>query len=407
MGEKLINEMETKMKDMEKNPNTLSDVQVQTDIIRDFRKVLEHVKGYAAKTDRLMDAWFTHNNMVNALEMKRNNGLLPNNTPVFSTNKKAANFVKYLGEIAANPNYRRKAVHGINEGVDAEGKYALIDEYSTDILRIIPKISRVRQYIKVVPLSTLVHHWRTITNNLTANWIAEGGVMQPQKPEWGTMSVSPAKMYLFIPYSSEWAQDTFVSNIGNYLGMLVAEAFAKEEERIIHFGDIVGNGDPFDGVMVDANVNEYTLGAGNTLFTHITFEDLLRLTEEVVDDVYEEGRFIMHRTMLNILQAITDTPGQYIFRNPADGGISGTMWGYPYTLHNQYPTRSDSAADTAALAYCAWQYVVLGEAGGLRVDVSEHHYFDTDETVIRYTRREGLMKVFPDKTMARLVTAAA
>jgi len=179
---------------------------------------------------------------------------------------------------------------------------------------------------------------------------------------------------------------------------LFAHALAKEEDRVMFTGNLIGGvaGDPFNGVLYDPGVKTFTLPTGMNAFTKVTADDLADVIASQPAALVDGAEFYFHRTILNVLRKLKDKNDNYIWAQPTADGQPGTLWGYPYNLCELMPSVTASGASKPFIFFGNLKHYYIGDRQQLTVARSEHVGFAQDKVFLRILQREGLAYAIPE-----------
>lgn len=312
--------------------------------------------------------------------------------------KSAANFALMMKHVFLKDT---ESLKQMTEGVDADGGHLVPTEFRATLVRLIEAFGMIRRRATIIPMNREELYLPKLTSGVTVYWPGEASAITPSKPGFDRVTLNAKKMAALVPVSGELLEDSAIA-IGNLLATLFAEAMAAEEDRVGLVGS-TGGGDPFDGVMADATVQELVMtGAA---FADMDADDLLDLTAKVASSALSGSGYVMHRTVFDHVRKLKDTTGGYIYSQPS-AGQPGTIWGYPYELTDTMPSMADTAVDTSFLIFGNFRHFYFGDRRQMSVAQSIHAGFTEDITYIRALQRLA-MSIAIGTAFAKLTTAAA
>lgn len=316
----------------------------------------------------------------------------------WASEKSAQNFALLMKHVFLKDTDTLKQM---TEGVDADGGHLVPTEFRAVLVRLIEVFGLVRRKATIIPMNREELYLPKLTSGVTVYWPGEASAITPSKPGLDRVTLNAKKMAALVPVSGELLEDSAIA-IGNLLATLFAEAMAAEEDRVGLAGSI-GGGDPFDGIMSDATVQNLLMTG--TAFADMTADDLLDLTSKVASSALSGSGYIMHRTVFDHVRKLKDTTGGYIYAQPS-AGQPGTIWGYPYELTDIMPSMADSAADTPFLIFGNFRHFYFGDRKNMAIAQSMHAGFTEDITYIRAIQRLA-MAVAIGTAFAKLTTGSA
>ncbi len=353
----------------------------QTKILKHEETLGEVLKKVVSLTDKVNN--YSQNNQVTVLRGKRN-------PVVWSDVATAKRFVDmFKAMFSGAPGDVRTLV----EGTDADGGYTVHPEFTTTIMRLISLYGFIRQFATIVPMSSDELHQSTLASGITTYWVDENNDITTSSPQFGRVTLTPKKLCALIPASNEFTADTTIA-LANFLASLVAEAFAREEDKVGLVGSVSG-GDPFNGVINATGVNVVFMAAGETAFSDFHTDHALDMQSEVIDAARSDGsRYVMEFSVESVLRQIKETTGGYIYGNPQDGA-TGVLWGRPVNTSELMPSVADVAADSTQglkgfVIYGDFKHFLLGDRETMSIMRSDHVYFVKDTTAWRFKRRVAM-----------------
>ena len=281
-----------------------------------------------------------------------------------------------------------KTVAGMSEGTDEDGGYTVPPQYMETIVRLIEVYGKVWGYCKIIPMQRLELKIATLESGITVYWVDEGGDFSISKPTLAQFTMTAYKLCALVPYTAELESDSFLS-IATFIAVLVAEAYAKEIDRVVLRGSIA-NGDKFDGVFTDSRITRHYMAATKTQFEDVDADELLDMTGELTETGKVGAAFWMHPTIFDLCRKLKDDNGNYIVQHPTQGGPP-TMWGYPVIQHDLLPALSDQTDSTIGVGpfimFGNMQHFYIGDREDLSVKRSDELYFLSDQVAWRWKRR--------------------
>lgn len=304
--------------------------------------------------------------------------------PGFQDTESAKGFIDF---VAAVYNRDAAALKNMTEGTDTEGGHLVPEEFRPVLIRLIETFGLARQYATVLPMSRMELNIPRLASGVTVYWINEAGGITPSQPSFGLLALVAKKMAALVPVTGELLEDSSIA-IANLLATLFAEAIAKEEDRVSFAGSTVA-GDPFNGLLNDADVISVAMGAGKTSFADVDADDIASLVVAPVSAAAEGARLLVHRTVFNVLRTLKSTTGEYIYAAPG-GNQPATLWSYPYNLTDVMPAITESAVDTPFIGFGNLRHLYIGDRKKMGIALSQHVGFANDLTYIRVIQREAI-----------------
>jgi HK97 family phage major capsid protein len=183
-------------------------------------------------------------------------------------------------------------------------------------------------------------------------------------------------------------------DITSWLTELVGEGQGQELDNQV----LNGSGSPFDGILLDANVNEVVMASGDTNFADITGDYLSKMISKLSVNKLANAKFVMHRTVLHYLRIVkAGTASGYQWANMA-AGEPASVWGYPYLISEKAPAATDSTAETdvSFVAFGNFKNYAIGQRlMNTTLDIDPFTYFSTYRTQFRLVSRFGMAMGLP------------
>lgn len=287
----------------------------------------------------------------------------------------------------------------LKESSDTAGGHLVPEIFIPELVRIIEERAMMRSLVRVITMTTDTSNLPSLTSGMTVYWPGETNTITQGDPVFGKVTLNAKTMAALTSSSLELAEDSQL-DLAGLLATLFGEAIADEEDRCI----LVGNNDPFYGLLHKSSVNQVTMGTSLTAFSNVSFGDIVDLIDSITSKASRGARFFLHKNILAILKKIRDLNHQYIWAQPA-GTTPGTIWGYPYTESDQMPNSGATGASTNFLAFGNPGYIFLGTRKQMTVDVSDHVGFKQNERFWKVTERIAVAVAVP-AAFGRLRTAA-
>ena len=294
------------------------------------------------------------------------------------------------------------ALKSLSEGTDSAGGYLVPEEFSNKVLDIASDVGYLRRLGTVLNMGSDTLNVPKLSSKPSVSWVSEGGQISTGDPAFGQVQLTAKKASLIVPVTTELFEDSAV-DLTALLSKIFAEALTSAEDTQAFTGD----GTVFTGILGDSNVNTVTMSSGKTGFTDITADNLINLIAAVPSRVAERSAFFMNRGILAIIKSLTDGSGNYLF-DPKDK----TIWGYPVYTIESMPAVTDSAADTAFIAFGDPSYLYLGDRRQMSVALADQatvgsdNLFEKDMIAVRVTERVAIA-VAMSNAFAVLKTAAS
>lgn len=289
----------------------------------------------------------------------------------------------------------RETLKELSTDSDPDGGFTIPEEFRPTLIRLIEVFGLARRLATVIPMSRDELVMPKLTEHVVVYWIGEGKTIPSTSAQFGEMRMVAKKLAALLPITSELLEDSSLA-IANLVATLFAEKIAEEEDRVVFTGDRVNAGDPFEGVLHDANVVSIVLPSGSTNFADLTGDDMADATAALTSAASNGARWYMHRTIFNVVRKLKSSSGseEYIFQQPA-GTQPGSIWTYPYDLTDVMPSISQSAVDTPFVILGNLRHYYIGDRKAMTMARSEHVGFAQDKIFLRVLQRIAMAMAIP------------
>jgi HK97 family phage major capsid protein len=243
------------------------------------------------------------------------------------------------------------------EGTNADGGYLVPEELATEVWRVLPDISVMRQIARVIPMSSRTMDLNSLTARPVAYWIGEYNTKTTSSAEFSQVTLTANKLVCLLPVTHELLQDANIA-LANLVIQLFAEAIGLAEDKAFFCGT---------DTTQPRGINQETLttvSAGGA----ITFDHIIALIDSVPGRVSASPRtaFVGNRYVKRLLRQLKDTTNQYIWR---DGGFvnHGQVTKLPDQLYG-YPFYEQNDISQDELYFGDWSFYIIGDRQLITVD---------------------------------------
>lgn len=268
----------------------------------------------------------------------------------------------------------------------ATGSYVVPVEYAAEVMYVAKQASQMMGQVREIPMSAVTKYVPTGDTMATMKWQAlQSSAKSETNPTFSRATLTAYTGAMWTGVSDELLEDSLVP-----LAAYFRDIFGQEAAYQFDYQSTASNADPFTGILHAAS-NAKVLGAGQTAFADIGFDDLYDTVAELTTANKRVGaKWIMHTTIFDILRKVKDANGNYLYQAPA-AGQPGTLCGYPYILTDGMVAASDSAASTKFIAFGNPQHFLWGNRMGLEFKVFDQtsHAVEYDEILFRARVRWG------------------
>jgi len=284
-----------------------------------------------------------------------------------------------------------------NEGVGADGGFAVPPQYSSDIFKLslgegslIPLTdnTEVTGNSMVFP-KTEQTPWGT--NGVRAYWQSEAAAANATKPALGTQTLRLHKLMALVPLTDELVADT--NALDSLIPALVGDSIRWKTNEAILFGN--GNGQPL-GIFNSPAAISQAKETGQATLT-LDRMNIAKMTARMpFTDTLSKQIWIMNNDAMPYLWTLnSNNQILYLPYGGANGAFqnapNGTLLGRNVLTSQHAPTFT--SANDVMLADMSY-YRTITKAGGMQTATSLHLYFDADALAFRVTFRiDGSPKI--------------
>jgi len=254
-----------------------------------------------------------------------------------------------------------KAADPMTVGTPADGGYLVPAITQAKILELVPTYGQARKIMTVYPTSGNDENIPKEANLPAWYWVGEAAAITSSKPTLGVMTLNAKKGAAIVILSKELFNDANVS-IGTYIVNKIAQVKGQAED--IQF--FRGTGSPFTGVASNSHTfgNVVTLtGAASTL----TYQKLLDCVYGIDQNFLSGAKWILHRTVVNVVRGLTDLQQRPLFID-ANAGTPAQLMGYPAELIEAMPTSATASNATVAMLG-NFQNSLIGDVNDMEVEL--------------------------------------
>jgi HK97 family phage major capsid protein len=260
---------------------------------------------------------------------------------------------------------RKKAAYG-NEATGSEGAYLVPEEFASEVLRLAVDYGVARKDCRKVPMRYDTMNFPAAgTTVASAHWTNEASQIYGTFPDFKQVILTIKKLATLPKMSSELLRDSNV-DVQTYLQMLIAQAFAKQEDTQC----FCGVGAPFVGAMNATGIGTYTHIGGSAIVC-LSYTDLALIPANMYPMAQNGAKYYFHRSIMYNLMSIVTSAGAPIF--PQTG--VNQAFGYPIQYTEVLPGLTHTAAATDNTTYAIFgnfgMGMLMGERGGLEMKLIE------------------------------------
>lgn len=308
---------------------------------------------------------------IRALEAKMNRpGFAGTQTddPVKAEHKKAFDAFVRKGNEAGLADLQKKAVQ---IAVDADGGYAVPEEMSREIYRLIDADSPMRAVCGVRLVGTEDIKQLVDIGGLTTGWVAETTARPvTNSPQLAQVTPTFGEIYA-MPAATQKAIDDVFFDVEAWLVDSTASKFAKEENAAFTTGDGVNKPKGLlAATMATTGDDTRVFGTFQYLATGVAAgmpatnpaDLLIDLITALKSRYYRNARFMMNRQTLATIRKWKDSQNNYLWQPGLQSGEPNAILGFPYTYNDDMP---GIGANALCVAFGDFReaYIILDRTG--------------------------------------------
>ncbi len=264
------------------------------------------------------------------------------------------------------------------EGVAADGGYLFPNEFLAEILRDLPELNVMRNYVRIIPMKRDAMDISSLVDGLDVFWTAENAAKSTTTARFTQQTLTAFKMAAILYSSDELIEDSTEVDVVSMIIGLFSEAVADEEERVIWVGD---------GTTQPQGINTATVasvgGTGNA------YNDITSLFYLLPRKYRIGAAFFANDETAKNLELVKDSTGRPLF-NQGTETLPSTIKGKPLVISDWVPNRVLYFGDLKKGYF-------LGDRKRMTAKVSNdtETAFTKDQTAIRVVARIGGRLVLP------------
>lgn len=270
--------------------------------------------------------------------------------------RKNVNFsskTKFSGELKKEDKtklwFKGLVTNDFSEYHDVVGKQAMTTDDNGAIIppeEFIAEVSRLEEEYGVA--ARYVNLRRTSNNSLRGikggddlEFVktSELGLKSKQEASYEQYNLTHLEYTGIVPVSDTLLEDSAI-DLWADLTNRFARANAKRQDELVFTEN--DTADDVYGILNATGTAQISVGSSIDAFDGTDGVDALNeMMYAVPSPSMANGRFYLHRTLLGRIQRMKDDDGRHIWQPGIDGGVSGTIWGMPYTLTEVMPSLTE------------------------------------------------------------------
>jgi len=298
-------------------------------------------------------------------------------------------------------------VKAMGEGTDTAGGYLVADELSRGIIRHVELFGVARKRLTKVPMSTERQSWPKRVGGFTVYYPDEGVVPTASDLTLAKVTLTAKKWAVLTYFSKELDEDSVIA-LGELLALEIALALAEAEDTNTLMGDGTGTYGGVTGVFGSPNVALVTMGAGDTGFANLDYEDLIDLKKAVPSWVRRlpDCAYFMSPDLAGMCEKMRDGEGRPLFQHPTEG-FPLKIAGHEVVESSVLPDDTDSDVSTKFIAFGSlFAWGILGVRRAMNIERSTEIKWLEDQVAVKAVPRQDIQEAVGE-AMAVLRTAAA
>lgn len=362
-------------------------------ITKNIDDLATQVKALAANNNRVLKTPSgMYNGMWGDLETAKNAGLFVL-ASVFK-NEKAKEQLEHKGlELTQFTDKDNKAM---GEDVGSTGGLLVPTELIPNIILLVEKYGVYRRNALEYPMASSDAIAPKLSSGLTVYCPGAGVAPTASDAGFKTVGLNAKKWMTLTALDSELNEDAAIA-IGELVGFLIAQAFAKKEDEVGFLGD--GTETYFGHVgiagalrAVDAtigNIKSLVVGSGNA-YSELTLADFEAVVG-TLPDYADDGNvkwYVSRKFYYTVMVALAMAAGGANATEILSGSVSSqkTFLGYPVEFTQAMP-KTEANSQICAIFGNLKLGAYIGDRRKLTIDRSTEAYFTTDQIGIRGTER--------------------
>jgi len=276
---------------------------------------------------------------------------------------------------------------------------------SSEILDTLEEVSDILQHVDLqvgVPTKGSVTTW-TGRPTLQAKRASTDTDMTESDPTLGSYTWDTEETYFFFPVDN-WLLELSPLQLGTRIFEKMRDWYLSGLVNWFINADGTASYNSDTGLLNDTQ-NVYTLPAGKTAFGDVTKAHLTAGKAEVLKRGRARGRWLMHLTVLGVLEDLNRTGKSPVVTHDNNGNAR-VMW-QGVSVEEDMPDLDASEVDTAFMGYGdmgAWLVAIAGN--GIQIATSKEYFFKRNQTCFRAMGHIDVVRK-PINTWALFKTAAA
>ena len=238
--------------------------------------------------------------------------------------------------------YVRRSISGLlpqehramSVGVDADGGYAVPDEFQRELIEALTEQNVMRQLGTTMTTGSGTSTIPVVIDRGVATWTGEGVAYTESDDEFDVATLGAHKLARIMKASEELVND-FAFDLQAHLAESFRRSFGDAEEAAMVNGN--GTAKP-RGVLLDASV-------GKTTVTNsaITADEIIDGYHSLPRPYRPRARWMMNDATALVLRKLKDSSNQYLWQPGLQAGQPDVLLGRPVVYSGSMPTIATTA----------------------------------------------------------------
>lgn len=235
---------------------------------------------------------------------------------------------------------------------DANGGFLAPAEFGNELIKLLNEYSPIRQYARVVNISSSEIKYPRRVSGTAATWVGETDDRTESGMNFEQLTLAPHELATFTDVSNQLLEDNAYALESELLADF-AESFGKTEGLAFIKG--TGIGQP-KGIMTAEGIKTITTGAADGFSDTNPADTIIGMYHTIATTHAHNGVWLMNRKTLGTIRQWKDGNGRYLIVDPITAGGASTLLGRPVV---EMPDMEDIAADQAP--------ILFGDLSGYRI----------------------------------------
>ncbi|MGC2047030.1 MAG: phage major capsid protein [Gallionella sp.] len=288
-----------------------------------------------------------------------------------------------------------KVYAAASEGVATQGGNLVPVELESSVIKLMNEYGVARRECRIRPMGSDRREIPKRQGGLTASYIGEGQEGSESDSEWSLVGLTAKKMMILSRMSSELNEDSVIDLAADYAEE-AAQAFAQKEDNSLFNGDGTSTYGGIEGIRAKL-LNGTKAGAvlaasGVDTFAEVTTAELNAMMAALPAYAARNAKWYCSRKgYVLVFQRLIEAAGGITASDLVAGPIRRGYMGYPVIETEAMPTSAGDLSGEIMLVFGDLRKgVELGDRRGVRVALSEHAHWTTDQIGVRGTMRHDI-----------------